>query len=167
MHMRVYFLRHGIAAERDDWKGDDAARPLTEEGVERTGAVAAALAGLGVNVGAIVTSPLMRARQTADIVARALGRTSKVVEDRRLAPGFNAAGLREILRDHGGEGNVMVVGHEPDLSETVGALTGGGRVVMRKAGLALVDLPHVHAERGELLWLAPPKILTRLRTPRK
>ncbi len=165
--MRVYFLRHGIAAERDEWRGDDAARPLTEKGVERTGAVAAGLAGLGVDVGAIVTSPLARARQTADIVAHALGGAPKVVEDRRLAPGFDAAKLREILRDHRDAGDVMLVGHEPDLSETIGALTGGGRVVMRKAGLAVVDLPNAHEERGELLWLAPPKILTRLKTPRR
>lgn len=165
--MKVYFLRHGIAAERSLWNGDDASRPLTEEGVERTGAVAAALGRLGLDVGVIVTSPLTRARQTADIVAHALGLGSKLVEDPRLAPGFDAERLRAILLEHSHVGDVMVVGHEPDFGETVGALVGGADVEMRKAGLALVELPDDNADRGRLLWLVPPKILTRLRPSRK
>lgn len=163
--MKVYFLRHGIAGERSEWKGDDAARPLTEEGVERTGAVAAALARLDLGVGVIVTSPLVRARQTADIVARALDLGSKVIEDRRLGPGFNADKLRAILLDHRND-DVLVVGHEPDFSETVAALIGGGDLAVRKAGLALVELSGPDATRGRLLWLVPPKILTRIRPSR-
>ena len=162
----MYFLRHGIAAERSEWRGDDATRPLTDDGVERTGVVAAALARLDLDVGMIITSPLVRARQTAEIVARALGLGSKIVEDHRLAPGFDAEKLRAILLDHRNAGDVMVVGHEPDFSETVGALVGGGNVVMRKAGLALVELSNARADRGRLLWLVPPKILTRLSPPR-
>lgn len=162
--MKAYFLRHGIAVERSEWKGDDAARPLTEEGVRKTTEIAAALAGLDLGLDAIVTSPLVRAKQTAEIVARALGLESRTVEDRRLAPGFDAAKSRAILCDHADAGAVMLVGHEPDFSETLGALT-GARLAMKKAGVALVDLADADARRGRLLWLIPPKVLRRAGSP--
>lgn len=160
--MKVYFLRHGIAAERSEWHGDDAARPLTEDGVCKTAEIAAAIARLGVDVESIISSPLVRARATADIVARALGLESHVGEDRRLAPGFDAASLRAILRDHRGAGAVMLVGHEPDFSETVSELIGGGSLEVKKTGLALVDLPDARPGGGRLRWLVPPKILALL-----
>jgi len=160
--MKVYFLRHGVAVERSEWNGDDTARPLTEDGVRKTAEIAAAIARLGVDVESIITSPLVRAKATADIVARALGLKSHAVEDRRLAPGFDAASLRAILRDHRGAGAVMLVGHEPDFSETLSELIGGGSLEIKKTGLALVDLPDTRPGRGRLRWLIPPKMLALL-----
>jgi phosphohistidine phosphatase len=163
--MKTYFLRHGIAVERDAWTGEEAERPLTDEGIHKTAAVAAALARLDLGLNAIVTSPLARARHTAEIAADALSLRSYLIEDVRLAPGFNRAKLRAVLQDHRDAAALMLVGHEPDFSETLSEIIGGGRLKMRKAGVALVDLPEADAKRGRLLWLATPRLLTRLAGP--
>ncbi|MBK9776268.1 MAG: phosphohistidine phosphatase SixA [bacterium] len=155
--MKVYFLRHGPAGKRGEWKRDDAERPLTVEGIEKMHRIAATLAALDLGLDAIVTSPLVRAKQTAEIVAQALEMPLK--EEARLAPGFNPELLRAILLDHPGAKAIMVVGHEPDFSATIGALIGGGSIICRKGGLALVELPDAHSHKGELLWLVPPRIL--------
>jgi phosphohistidine phosphatase len=157
--MKIFFLRHGLAGERGDWKDNDAARPLTDEGIEKMKRIAGTLAALNLGLNAIVTSPLVRARQTAEIVAQKL--EVKLIEDGRLAPGFNAEQLRAILLDHPGVNAIMVVGHEPDFSETISALIGGGRIVCKKGGLALVELPDAQSCKGELAWLVPPKVLAR------
>ena len=155
--MKVYFLRHGPAGKRGEWKRDDAARPLTVEGIEKMHRIAATLAALDLGLDAIVNSPLVRAKQTAEIVAQELEMPLK--EDARLAPGFNAELLRGVLLDHPGAKAVMVVGHEPDFSATIGALIGGGSLICKKGGLALVELPDAASHKGELLWLVPPGIL--------
>ncbi|MBI5033219.1 MAG: phosphohistidine phosphatase SixA [Chloroflexi bacterium] len=159
--MKIYFLRHGIAAERGEWQGEEAERPLTDEGIQKTNSIADTLAQLELGLDAIISSPLVRAKQTAEIVAKKLNRESKMVEDKRLAPGFDADKLRDILLDHPYGNTVMIVGHEPDLSETISELIGGGRIVIKKGGLALVDLPNAHSKRGELLWLMSPKMMTK------
>ncbi len=155
--MKVYFLRHGIAFERSEWKGADAERPLTGDGIGKLRNTAETLAHLDLGLDAIISSPLVRARQTAEIVAQALGLKAKLSEDERLAPGFDNDQLQVMLREHSRANAVMLVGHEPDLSETISALIGGGRIVMKKGGLALVDLPDAQFRRGELLWLLTPK----------
>lgn len=157
--MRIYFLRHGAAVERAGWERDDALRPLTGAGRRRLERIADTLADLDLGLGAIITSPLVRARQTAEIVAARLG--VAWAEDARLAPGCDAARLCAVLRDHPDAATIMVVGHEPDLGETIGALIGGGRVACRKGGLALVNLPDASSREGQLAWLVPPRILAR------
>jgi phosphohistidine phosphatase len=156
---RLYFLRHGLA-DRAAYTGtDDRLRPLTAEGVARMEAEAATLARLGLNCDVIVTSPLTRCRQTADIAAAALGTNDRVVEDPRLAPGFDMEELAGILADHGGSDVLLLVGHEPDFSWVVSALTGGSDIVFKKGGLARVDLMPGSPPAGNLVWLVPPKIL--------
>jgi phosphohistidine phosphatase len=157
--MKLYFMRHGLAGERSEWKGNDAARPLTDEGIEKMKLIAATLSQMSLGLDAIIASPFVRARQTAEIVAQQL--EIKLIEDARLAPGFNGEQLDAILRDHPGMNTIMLVGHEPDLSETIGALIGGGRVVCKKGGLALVDLPNAQSREGILEWIVPPKMLVR------
>lgn len=156
--MNIYFLRHGLAGDRSEWQGDDTKRPLTDEGKEKIKRTAITLAALGLGLDGILTSPLVRAKQTAEIVARKLN--CLLVEDKRLAPGFNDDQLEKILLDHPNANTVMLVGHEPDFSETISALIGGGNIVCKKGGLALVELPNAHSKRGELVWLVPPKVLT-------
>lgn len=155
--MRLFFLRHGLAGDRAEWQGDDAKRPLTDEGKEKMKRTAITLATLDLGLDVIITSPLARAKQTAEIVARKLN--CPLVEDKRLEPGFNDEQLQQILLDHPDANAVMLVGHEPDFSETISALIGGGRMVCKKGGLALVELPSAHSKRGELIWLVPPKIM--------
>lgn len=155
--MNLFFLRHGLAGNRSEWQGDDAKRPLTDEGKEKMKHTANMLAALDLGLDVIITSPLVRAKQTAEIVARKLN--CPLVEDKRLEPGFNDDQLQKILLDHPNANTVMLVGHEPDFSDTISALIGGGRIICKKGGLALVELPNAHSKRGELLWLVPPKVL--------
>src|SRR5579864_4368858 len=91
--MKLYFLRHGIAADREQWKGEDYDRPLTAQGRERMGAEAKAIAKLDLDVDWILTSPLVRAVETARIVAERLKLGDKVKEEERLDPDLDAERL--------------------------------------------------------------------------
>ncbi|MBV9233267.1 MAG: histidine phosphatase family protein [Candidatus Eremiobacteraeota bacterium] len=156
--MHCYFLRHGIAVDATRWHGTDDDRPLTEDGCKRMEREAGAIAQLLPGVEVIVTSPLLRARQTAQFVARRLG-LSDVVEDARVAHGFNARSCKEILTQHSGTESVLFVGHEPTMSAAIGTLIGRGNVEMKKAALAAVDLPEATSGAGTLIFLIPPKVL--------
>lgn len=150
--MLIYFLRHG-EADWPDWKKSDDERPLTDKGKDEMHQVGAFLANLSAHPAVVLTSPLPRASQTAEIAARYVD--AKCVEEELLAPGFGRSELKKLL-DHHGSGNLMLVGHEPDFSKTICKLT-GGRVKLSKAGIALVETDDC-LENGRLLWLFPPKI---------
>lgn len=156
--MKLYFLRHGLAWNREEWAGEDADRPLTEEGKTRMAREAKTIAKLELGLTAIITSPLVRAYQTAEIVARELQMLDQLVKDERVSPGFGSDQLGEILRAHPKADALMLVGHEPDFSDLISCLIGGGRVECKKGGLALVDLDTTSL-KGELVWLIPPKAL--------
>jgi phosphohistidine phosphatase len=157
----LFFLRHGQAGSRGDWHGDDTQRPLTAEGKKRMAQEAAGIRALGLSLDLIVSSPLVRAYQTAQIVAKAQGNGVGLVRDARLRPGFGPTHLAAILQEHGQTQGMMLVGHEPDFSETVGHVTGGSCVVMKKGSLACVQLDDPASLRGRLVWLIPPKVLER------
>lgn len=157
--MKVYFLRHGKAESRSEWHGRDDDRPLTVEGEEALRREAKVVAGLDLGLEVIVTSPLAWAKRTAEIVAEGLGRAGTLVVDERLAHGFDLRRLEQVLAAHEGAGAVMVVGHEPDFSATVAELIGGGAIVMKKGGLARVDVTAPVAGGGELVWLLTPPLL--------
>lgn len=157
--MRLYVLRHGKAAARADWSADDGERPLTPEGEAAMRREARRLGEMGLALELIVTSPLARARRTAEIVADELGMAGRLHEDERLAHGFDVRRLAELLAAHAPAQSVMVVGHEPDLSATVAELIGGGSVVFKKGGLARVDLDAPRPGGGELVWLLTPPLL--------
>jgi phosphohistidine phosphatase len=159
--MIIYFLRHGLAEDREAWLADDRQRPLTKEGKEKMTQEAGALAGLNLSLDLIITSPLVRALQTAQIVAMRLNVEDKLIQDERLAPGFDLQKLSEVLATHPGAETVMLVGHEPDFSETISSLIGGGSVVCKKGGLARVDRASQAPLIWELVWLMPPKVLVR------
>jgi phosphohistidine phosphatase len=159
--VKLYFLRHGNAESRDDWKGDDAERPLTSIGRDIVAHVAEAMAGMDLGIGLVVASPLRRATETAEIAARALGLLDSSVQDRRAGPGFDADILKALLAEHGGKEAYLFIGHEPDLSKTIGSLIGGGRVTCKKGSLACVKVKDPTSMKGELDWLLPPAILSR------
>jgi phosphohistidine phosphatase len=159
--LKLYFLRHGQAGDRDEWKGDDAARPLTPEGKRRMKREAAAIRRLDPGLDAIVTSPLVRAHATAEIVADALGIGARLVADPRLAPGFGPKQLQALIAAQRGAAALMLVGHEPDFSQTITHLIGGGRLDVKKGALALVELEDRATLAGRLVWLIPPKALDR------
>ncbi|XHR27018.1 MAG: SixA phosphatase family protein [Chthoniobacteraceae bacterium] len=147
--MRLYFLRHG-AADWPDWPGADDDRPLNAEGARQARLIAEGLRRMHAIPDLILTSPLLRAFQTAGIVADELG--VRQSDDPALAPGCTPKKLWHLLERHPLK-NVMLVGHEPDFSHLIESLT-GARVKLAKTGVALVDL-----ETGKLLWLFPPKVL--------
>jgi phosphohistidine phosphatase len=151
--MRLYFLRHG-AADWPDWKQPEDERPLTKAGRKEMHEVGEFLAALKVQPDLILTSHLPRAEQTADIAAEHL--KVRVREEKLLAPGFRIEDLTRLLRKYP-EQVLMLVGHEPDFTLVIAALTGGS-VKLSKAGVALVDL---NLQKGKLLWLFPPKIAKR------
>ncbi len=153
--MRLYFFRHGPAGAKPDWDGPDEARPLTDDGRAVVAAGARLLARAGVTVDAVLTSPLVRARETAEIVATILEARAPV-DDERLAAGFDRKRLTAVLADHSDAQALLLVGHEPDFSRTIGELTGGA-VVVKKGGIARVDLDGT-SSRGALVWLLPPRI---------
>jgi len=147
--MRLYFLRHG-AADWPDWDQPDDERPLTKAGRKEMHAVGEFLTALKAEADLILTSPLPRATQTADIAAEHL--KTRVREEKLLAPGFRVEDLMRLLRKYPQQ-VLMLVGHEPDFTLTITALTGAS-VKLSKAGVALVDL---NLQKGKLLWLFPPK----------
>lgn len=124
----IYLLRHGHA---EDGNGEDAARRLTEKGERQAEAAGKALAKLDERIDACLTSPKVRATETARIACGALGLEAEMSEE--LSGGrFDALSLTAR------RGNVMLVGHEPDFSREIGRLT-GANVKLRKGGLAIVD----------------------------
>jgi phosphohistidine phosphatase len=157
--MEVYFLRHGDAGSRESWKGSDATRPLSDEGAARMEREASTMALLRLPLGRILTSPLVRAQQTAEIVARALNLGDSLADDDRLAPGFGIEELGSIMREHRAAAALMLVGHEPDFSTVIAACIGGGRVDCKKGGLARVDFLDASSLKGLLVWLLPPRVL--------
>lgn len=159
VRVRLYLMRHGTAADRMTWAADDASRPLVERGEAVTRRVAEALARAGASPGAILTSPYPRASQTAEIIADVLGVPGGALADERLEPGFAIRDLRSVLAEVVGPDEIMLVGHEPDLSELTADLTGGSRVVFKKSGVARVDLSDLDRPEGRLVWLAQPALL--------
>jgi phosphohistidine phosphatase len=155
--MILYFLRHGLAGVRKEWHGDDARRPLSKKGMKNMAMQARALARLDLQLHVIITSPLTRAAQTADIIAEELKMVPQLKQDERLQPGFGRDHLVQVLADHPQAKNIMLVGHEPDFSQTISALTGGGKVILKKGGLARVDITTTDSLQGDLVWLLPPK----------
>lgn len=153
--MHLYFFRH---AEAEDGGAtlSDSARQLTKRGVERTRHAAGVLKSLGIKLTHLYSSPLVRARQTADILAEALG--IDVEEQAEVGPGFNSQAVSGLIRDAQNDDSVMFVGHEPDFSATISAIIGGGWVDMKKGGLARIDVDNVQPLRGMLVWLLAPKI---------
>jgi phosphohistidine phosphatase len=157
--MEIYFLRHGDAGSRETWKGTDASRPLSDEGAARMAREASTMALLRLPLDRILASPLVRAQQTAEIVARRLRLLDAMTEDDRLAPGFGIDELRSIVREHRGLTGLLLVGHEPDFSSVISACTGGGRVECKKGCLARVDIADPASLSGLLVWLLPPRVL--------
>jgi len=152
--MKIYFLRHG-EADWPEWDRPDDERPLTRKGKKQMRKVAAFLAEVKVAPALILTSPLPRAAQTAQIAAGELGLEAQ--EEPSLAPGFDTEKLRALVVAHAGQ-NIMLVGHEPDFSGAIATLTGGA-VKLSKAGVALVEMAETGLQ-GQLIWLIPPKIVT-------
>jgi phosphohistidine phosphatase len=149
--MLLYFLRHG-EADWPNWKKSDDDRPLTKSGKKEMREVAKLLRRLKARPNVIVTSPLPRAAQTAEIAADYL--KAKLLEDDLLGLGFGMDELQTLLKRHSVD-SVMIVGHEPSFTDVISELTGAS-LKLSKGGVALVELDS-ESQKGRLLWLFPPK----------
>ena len=156
--LELHLLRHADAGDPLAWNGDDAARPLSRKGERQAERLAAFLAEQGFAPDVVITSPKVRARRTAEIVAASLG--APLVEETRLAGPFAAADVDAILADAGSVARPVLVGHDPDFSELLRGLVASPRVSMKKGALARVDV-RGSVETGEatLRWLIPPDAL--------
>jgi phosphohistidine phosphatase len=157
----VTIMRHGIAETRDLGKKPDEARALTAQGRKRMRAAAAGLARLGVDPAEIVTSPLTRCRQTAEIVADALGLEGPR-EDDRLRPGARLDAVMDVIVERADADELLICGHEPDCSQIVADLVGGGDIEMRKGSVARIELAAPRPRGGTLIGLHAPRVLRRL-----
>jgi phosphohistidine phosphatase len=163
--MQLYIVRHGIAIDREDPKcPPDPERYLTEEGVEKTKQVAKGMAALGIAGDLFLTSPYVRAAQTAEIFAGALDYAKqKIRRTDLLLPGAEPSLLfRELAKDKQAS-SVFLFGHAPQLDDVISMALGSKKHVttLKKAGVALVELKRLSPPIGVLLWLAIPKLLRR------
>jgi phosphohistidine phosphatase len=156
--IELYFLRHADAGDPDGWTGPDAERPLSPKGRRQAERLGRHLKAIAFAPDAIVTSPKLRAAETARLVADALD--LDVTTDARLGSGFDMTTVEAILDAAGMPRKAVLVGHDPDFSETLAELVGAAAVPMKKGAIARVDL-EVPIEPGEavLRWLIPPDAL--------
>ena len=155
--MILYFLRHGKAGSPRE--RDDDARELTRGGVEALRSAAPLWRRLNLRPDVVLSSPLPRALQTAELFCEAIGGTP--VTDDRLLPGASWGDLARAMAAHADARRVMFVGHEPDLSSAVCELTGAASVRMRKGGLACVEFYGIpEPGGGEVAWLLDPDLYT-------
>lgn len=156
--MKVYFLRHGVAEDSSP-DGTDASRRLTKRGTEEMEALGAWMARAGIRVDCIVTSPLVRAAQTASLVAEHLNLADRLLTDDRVASNMNVNLLGQLASLDRLDASLMVVGHEPSMSSTISSLIGGGEIIMKKGALALVEADVLEPGGGALVWLVTPRLL--------
>jgi len=162
--MDLFIIRHAWAAERDDAAyPDDSLRPLTDEGRKRFTQMVEALVPRRLTPQLIVTSPMLRCVQTAEILAAALGEKTKVVQRRELLPGGDPKYLLAWTEEHAaGLDRVAWVGHAPDVGYLTAALIGleNGWVDLKKGAIVAIGFPESpDFGRGELQWLVTAKIL--------
>ena len=162
--LELYLIRHGIAAERGDDYPDDSKRPLTNEGIASLRKEVRALEALGVSFDHIITSPLVRTKQTAEIFAQHLPSKPSVSSSDSLAPAGSPSGVIQDVVKHARKGRIALVGHEPNLGELAARLIGARTPIeFKKGGICRIDfevLPPKGA--GQLRWLVTPKMLRKI-----
>ena len=163
--MQLYIVRHGIAIDREDPKcPPDPERYLTEEGIEKTKQVAKGVASLRVTADLFLTSPYVRAAQTAEIFADALEYAKqKIRRTDLLLPGAEPSLLfRELAKDKQAS-TVFLFGDAPQLDDVIATALGSKKHLtgLKKAGVVFVELKRLSPPIGALVWLATPKLLRR------
>ena len=162
--VQLYLIRHAIAAERGDAYPDDAKRPLTPDGISRMRKQAKGLNALGVTLDLIISSPLVRTRQTAEIVADALDAKPDVILSDALAPDGTADAVIQALSKHAKKRALALVGHEPNVGELAARMIGATRPLeFRKGGVCRIDFETLPPKgAGSLRYFLPPRLLRQL-----
>ncbi|HUJ10251.1 MAG TPA: phosphohistidine phosphatase SixA [Verrucomicrobiae bacterium] len=157
--MKLYLLRHATAS---DVAPSDEERKLTQEGREEARVAGAALAKMGVKPSYVLSSPLVRARQTAEIAARELEFSKEIELVDELKNNVSTAALLKTLKSCTSDSQILLVGHMPSLSEHVAAFIGSENadgLPLGKGGVAYVELEPLRTGRGQLRWLLRQKQL--------
>ena len=161
--IQLHLLRHAHAGDPAGWRGSDDERPLSAKGEDQAERLGRFLAGVDFAPDAIVSSPKVRAVQTAEIVAKALVAKALDVEvrlDERLAGELDLVTIEAILFDLDEPVRPVLVGHDPDFSELAATLSGSPSLTMRKGAFARIDVPHpFRGGGGTLRWLVSPDLL--------
>jgi phosphohistidine phosphatase len=157
----LYFIRHGVAEARGDKWPDDSKRPLSADGMTRLRRGARGLANLGVTFDVVLTSPLVRTRQTADIVAGALEPRPPIVQTEALGPGATYQGVLAELEKQSRRTRIALVGHETSIGEIAARFAGSRHPFpFKKGAVCRVDLESLPpASPGTLRWFLTPRIL--------
>lgn len=163
--VQLYLIRHAPASERGKEWPDDRKRPLTEDGARKMRRVAKGLVRLGAEFDVILTSPLVRAQQTAQIVASAFDTPPSVVTTASLAPDGTFTALLADLQKHSRHSRIALVGHEPSLGELASRFTKARRrFEFKKGGACRIDIESIPpVGPGVLQWFATPAILRAVR----
>jgi phosphohistidine phosphatase len=161
----LYLIRHGVAEERGDAWPDDTKRPLSEDGMDRLRKSARGLARLDVWIDVIFTSPLVRARQTADIVAAAFDPRPSIITIDSLAPESTYTSLAADLEKHARKTRIALVGHEPMIGELAARMIGSRHAIeFKKGAVCRIDVEILPpAGPGDIRWLLTPKIMREIK----
>jgi len=164
----LYIMRHGLAVSRGSLRfSEDAQRPLVPEGKEKMREVGEGLRRTGLEVDWIVTSPLVRAVETAGIISESLASSAPVDTCEAMRPGGSPEELLAFLTRRPSRTRVLVVGHEPDLSELATRLIGAGshaNLAFKKGGCCMISFNEFPPKSpGQLVWWLTPRLLRKLR----
>jgi phosphohistidine phosphatase len=161
--MILYFVRHASAGESTSDSKKDKKRPLDETGLKQSHSVGRALAALEVQPELVISSPLTRAMQTASLIANELGFENKIQIEPALTPDATYSDFVDMLRRVASAESVIIVGHNPNLSDFLGKTIGGrsspADIDLKKAGVARVEM---RRSGGRLTWYLTPKIVATL-----
>ena len=162
--LELYLIRHGVAAERGPEFPDDSKRPLTSDGISRMRKEAKALAALGVDFDQILSSPLVRTKQTADILSQAMPSQPSIATSDALAPAGTPTAVLQELGKHMRKARIALVGHEPNIGELAGRLIGSRTPLeFKKGAICRIDFEVFPPKgQGHLRWFVTPKMLRKL-----
>jgi len=165
--MKIYLIRHSDAVEQGTpGYEDDSLRPLTEKGCNKTKKIASALKGLDIKPNMIVSSPYVRAKQTAEILAKALKYKQEPAFSDMLAPVGNADNIIGEINEKYHVDELILVGHEPCFSKLIGTLIAGNpdlAINIKKGAVCCLSTDDLRTERKAVLeWLLTPKMLSEL-----
>jgi len=162
--LELYLIRHGVAAERGKEWPDDSKRPLTPDGIARLRRSARGLNELQISFDQMVTSPLVRARQTADVLAEEMKGKPPIATADALAPAGSSAAVMQELAKYVRLARVALVGHEPNLGELAAQLIGARTPLeFKKGGMCRIDFDMLPPKGGGMLrWFLTPKMLRKL-----
>jgi phosphohistidine phosphatase len=162
---KLYLVRHAVAEERGSSWPDDAARPLTERGMSRFEKGVRGLAELGVTLDIILTSPFLRTRQTAEILAAGFHPHPNIVAVDSLAPGGSHQAVFADLERHSRRSKIAIVGHEPGIGELAARLISARHPIpFKKGAVCRIDVETLApGQSGSLVWFLTPRALRALR----